>query len=1100
LDAVDRPAAAYGLRKLTEYYNGEAIRVRRDSDDEEKDIGFDAMGDLNTKSLMDFVGSGSGYVTTWYDQSGNGRHAVQAEQNNQPMIVNSGSVKTRNGQPTLTFDTQHRFLDNDSFNIDSIVTIFATLYTTTVDNNRRAFVMGNSGFDTNHLMITRGSDSKYWLGYRYPASPTAWPNTKVDGTFTPGVLTNVSYRRPSTTLQEGWINGTAQTSQTNETTTFTATNARIGGWESISRWFGDISEIIVYPSALSDTNRKAIEQSQMAYFGINQPSPTVRPLDAVETTAAAAYGLRKLDSNYTGSAITVRRSMDDKTKDIGFDESGMLKMNEMLEFIGASRPLDLVKNAEAAYGLRQLNSSYAGPGVKVLNDENAELDIRFNRMGALDTGELLAFAKGGNVRVKTWYDQSGKARDAIQEETQNQPLIVIEGRLVTQNNRPAVSFSSSRKNFLNYDGSFLTDTPYSVFMAEARGNDKNSNWVLGGSNPEDLKNLSIGYYNGKTYLTHYNNTLVGNSVTFTSQELFQSSYRTSLAERDIYRNGVLDNSQTEGISLLTENNGAMIGKRVANITSYYDGNISEIILYPEYLDNADRRLVEASQGRYFGVEGLAEGYVTRWYDQSGNNRHAEQGSEGSQPKIVSGGKIEMVNGRPSAYWDGSNDYMIMEYGINPNSVYALINDTSTRNSHRTFLGAKSNVEGSREAYYFKVNDLNGRTEFDMSYTTTNMKVSIPRMNNQLYLYSSNMVDNTGSLYINGQLQGSSSGTGSKYSVDGPTVVGAGYHNNKVVDFYDGHIPEIIIYPSALSDTQRQAVETSQMNFFNLHRAKETEPSVTLNINGSPRQATYLRGSGSQQITFRYTVQPGDHSITEVVVEDQVTSNNATFKNNAGVDVSLWLGDILENANIFIDSGFQVPFRGLAEISNLTLVLDEQIGSVLVTFDSNYGGEIGEKEYTIEIHRKGSMSTVEPPDGAIDEITTIYFSADIRSNIDQDMTNLPGGNYQYKVRVKVEDDEYSEYSEYSNEILARKLGQPTNLRWDGFVARWDQDEDSKDEVGSYWIDLIKDNANGEPEIIEKRWTRNTYYDEFEELISESGLAGNEFRFRVRPVAR
>jgi hypothetical protein len=232
LDAVDRPAAAYGLRKLTEYYNGEAIRVRRDSDDEEKDIGFDAMGDLNTKSLMDFVGSGSGYVTTWYDQSGNGRHAVQAEQNNQPMIVNSGSVKTRNGQPTLTFDTQHRFLDNDSFNIDSIVTIFATLYTTTVDNNRRAFVMGNSGFDTNHLMITRGSDSKYWLGYRYPASPTAWPNTKVDGTFTPGVLTNVSYRRPSTTLQEGWINGTAQTSQTNETTTFTATNARIGGLDS----------------------------------------------------------------------------------------------------------------------------------------------------------------------------------------------------------------------------------------------------------------------------------------------------------------------------------------------------------------------------------------------------------------------------------------------------------------------------------------------------------------------------------------------------------------------------------------------------------------------------------------------------------------------------------------------------------------------------------------------------------------------------------------------------------------------------------------------------------------------------------------------------
>jgi len=47
-------AAAYSLRKLDAFYSGDAIRVRRDSDNTEKNIGF-VNGELDTASLLDFA-------------------------------------------------------------------------------------------------------------------------------------------------------------------------------------------------------------------------------------------------------------------------------------------------------------------------------------------------------------------------------------------------------------------------------------------------------------------------------------------------------------------------------------------------------------------------------------------------------------------------------------------------------------------------------------------------------------------------------------------------------------------------------------------------------------------------------------------------------------------------------------------------------------------------------------------------------------------------------------------------------------------------------------------------------------------------------------
>ena len=103
LDNYSGSAAAYSLRRIgPSSYFGPAIRVRRDSDNTLRDIGFTSDGQLDTVGLLDFVGvTGSGFVTTWYDQSGNNNNATQATTGSQPLVISSGSVITDNNRNAI---------------------------------------------------------------------------------------------------------------------------------------------------------------------------------------------------------------------------------------------------------------------------------------------------------------------------------------------------------------------------------------------------------------------------------------------------------------------------------------------------------------------------------------------------------------------------------------------------------------------------------------------------------------------------------------------------------------------------------------------------------------------------------------------------------------------------------------------------------------------------------------------------------------------------------------------------------------------------------------------------------------------------------------
>lgn len=96
--------AAFGTALLVSAYTGPCVRVRRSSDNAQADFGFVGRW-LDVAAIRAFVGTGSGYFATWYDQSGNGRHATQATTANQPRIIDAGKIELGpGGKPAALWD------------------------------------------------------------------------------------------------------------------------------------------------------------------------------------------------------------------------------------------------------------------------------------------------------------------------------------------------------------------------------------------------------------------------------------------------------------------------------------------------------------------------------------------------------------------------------------------------------------------------------------------------------------------------------------------------------------------------------------------------------------------------------------------------------------------------------------------------------------------------------------------------------------------------------------------------------------------------------------------------------------------------------------
>ena len=119
----------YSLRKLITAYSGNAVRVRRSSDNTEANIGFTPTGDFDEAALRTFAGSGNAFVTIWYDQSGNGKNMTQTNTGYQPQILFNGSLKYINSRPTIDFYSNKGVFFNTTTKMASASVVIKSEYT-----------------------------------------------------------------------------------------------------------------------------------------------------------------------------------------------------------------------------------------------------------------------------------------------------------------------------------------------------------------------------------------------------------------------------------------------------------------------------------------------------------------------------------------------------------------------------------------------------------------------------------------------------------------------------------------------------------------------------------------------------------------------------------------------------------------------------------------------------------------------------------------------------------------------------------------------------------------------------------------------------------
>jgi len=263
LDLYPNAAAAYSLRKLRAAYTGSAIEVRRTNNDV-ADIGFTSTGELDTAALLAFTGTGAldnGFVTKWYDQSGNARNATQVTALSQPKIVNAGSILTKafigGSKPTISFTTSN-ILNFDTTIGNNVGNIFykTVAYVTGGDSYRNVITISTTNAGGSRAAIFGRSSGNFEAGgrrlntdgYQFVNSTNVAQEGILGAFFNYANAQLDVYVNNTTTPKSGAFQTSGNTSNTNSAASF------IGANSFTLLFAGGISEVIIYETNQSSNN------------------------------------------------------------------------------------------------------------------------------------------------------------------------------------------------------------------------------------------------------------------------------------------------------------------------------------------------------------------------------------------------------------------------------------------------------------------------------------------------------------------------------------------------------------------------------------------------------------------------------------------------------------------------------------------------------------------------------------------------------------------------------------------------------------------------------------------------------------------------------
>jgi len=257
LDDYSGAAAAYSLRLLSSTYSGDAVEVYNGSS--YADIGFDGSGELDTTALATHCGSNDGFVSKWYDQSGNSNDAAQGVTANMPKIYDGTTgVVTENGKPAVEFDGSD---DQLTHNISGLVSGNFTYSDVFTSSDGAAILHSSTSTNTKWIMIAQTStQTQLSDGFL-----TAYDNYFKNGTSA------LSVGATRTDLKNAFYNGNQNLAFYHGTTSSVSVSQMyLGRYQSSGFHFsGKLQESILWTSDQQTAgNRTNIEDNINTFYSI----------------------------------------------------------------------------------------------------------------------------------------------------------------------------------------------------------------------------------------------------------------------------------------------------------------------------------------------------------------------------------------------------------------------------------------------------------------------------------------------------------------------------------------------------------------------------------------------------------------------------------------------------------------------------------------------------------------------------------------------------------------------------------------------------------------------------------------------------------------
>jgi len=575
-------------------------------------------------------------ISQWSDKSGLNYHFTQSTVANQPSYVSMA-----NGKPALSLTSSGVMLNNN-IPVSTTCTIFGVGYSSAGGNAR---LVQNDGYFyfggiSNSLAIGAGTNS-VWSGVI-----NANPATSISSLC----LMEMSN---SNNIISPYVNGTALDTTTIISSSFTGLT--IGGvffsGSYTQLWGGYVSEILIYNSVLSTTDRQKVEgylankwliQSSLPVahpyysatptsnvtviyqnptplslttalspptgltfisatatsitFSFTNPSgtitgytPYINGSTATGSGNASSYTITGLTAG-TSYTISISASTASSTSIQSTSVSMSTIVNRLKQNLSASAQSAFV----GAFSVYLISSTYTGPSLNIRRStDNATSDFYSDAQGNLGqsigaTGtSITSWLSGATGYVTKWFDQSGTGNHATQTTNGSQPSINVSSKYV--------DFSSPGNSFFNLpNGAIPYGNSSYTFVLKHGSIPYGQTWrtFIGSGTWMTVNGMNDFYINNNSnyYTSWYGNDLNGGTVS--SGNTVSTKYKTNVS-RTIYVNGVSAVSDAPS-GRNTNNTNNSIG--IASQRQYYlNMPLHFLYIFGTDLTDADRLIAEAGQ-------------------------------------------------------------------------------------------------------------------------------------------------------------------------------------------------------------------------------------------------------------------------------------------------------------------------------------------------------------------------------------------------------------------------------------------------------------------------------------------------------------------------